>query len=781
MRLKFLIFFLSLFFALSPLYSQIDAAHKKASWIFIIGNEIIFPYELPDTVKIAVYGKNSPVYKALQDMHDERNIQGRPYIVDNITRISLLEGYNIVYLDESKNDFVESVFNKLKGTGTLLITYKNPNEKFLMINLLLEGLTKQFQIQSSNLFDENLKATDKLLSMGGTKIDLQGLYEKKEKQLSEKERELIEKEKLLAEQQKIQDSLKAENERQRLENEEKSKLIEEKTQALIEEQQNAQKLLEQVAQQEQVLKKNQFILGDLNQQIQEKQELIKQQNDELEKKKQEIIKKQQELADQQKRIDEQKAVLKTQSSQIQTQQGIITITVIFVLIFFVLSIIIWRSLRQNKKITRQLQEKNNEIEQQKDALKKQAVQLEEFNKELSKLSLVASKTDNSVIIMDKDGNFEWVNSGFTRIYGYTLQLLINERGKNLTELNQERISLIKECVEKKKTVIYQAKNKTRTGKEIWVQTALTPVLDENDEVIKLIAIESDITKLKEQEYEIKQKNEELQMQKAELQAQKDLLEEVNHQIRDSINYAQTIQSAILPLEKDISQYFEHFMIYLPRDIVSGDFYWFSHPQENVFYCATVDCTGHGVPGAFMSLISSRMLDEIVSIRKIYDTGEILNTLNQMIVRALSQETTNNRDGMDLAMVKITNKGDTFEIDFAGAKRPLIYYSKQENKLQVIKGDRRSIGGVLALSYDFHFNSHKISLKKGDLLYLSTDGLIDQNNQQRKRFGTPRFMQLIEQITQLTLSEQKIKILMALNEYKGEEEQRDDITVWGLKL
>jgi serine phosphatase RsbU (regulator of sigma subunit) len=360
-----------------------------------------------------------------------------------------------------------------------------------------------------------------------------------------------------------------------------------------------------------------------------------------------------------------------------------------------------------------------------------------------------------------------------------LQLLINERGKSLTELNPERENVLKECVSTKKTVIYQAKNKTRTGKEIWVQTALTPVLDDEGNIVKLIAIESDITKLKEQEHEIKQKNEELQMQKAELQAQKDLLEEVNHQIRDSINYAQTIQSAILPLEKDISSHFEHFLVYLPRDIVSGDFYWFSNPQENLFFMATVDCTGHGVPGAFMSLISSRMLDEIIAIRKIYEPKEILDTLNNLIIKSLSQETTNNRDGMDLALVRIRKDNEKFEICFAGAKRPLVYYEKGKN-IEVIKGSRRSVGGIMAFT-SFEYEQKKVILEKDDMIYLSTDGLIDQNNKERKRFGTPRFLRLLDEVKDLPLQEQKIEILTKLEEYKEDEHQRDDITVWGIKL
>jgi len=777
-----------LVFIFSFLFSnaQIKPEQLKANWIYIITENVIFPNDSEiDTVKIAIYGKNSPVYPYTLQLSKERGINNKPVIVDNIVRVSQLDHYNVVYVDETKNDFLEAIYTKIKGTGVLLITYEAENQDYFMINLLLKGVGEQFQIQSSNLYDEKIEASEKLLSLGGTKVDLQGLFDKKVKELDIKENELKQKEVLLLEKEDELDILKVEIDEQRIENDKKSKLIVEQEEKLRIEQQNAQKLLEEVARQEVILKKNQTVLAEQNREIDEKQNLIQVQNEELEVKKEEINFKQKELEEQQRRIDEQKKTLAEQSSQIDSQRQIIIGSVIAIIIFILLSIVIWRSYRINKKINKELVAKNTEIAKQKDEITKQAEQLEEFNQELAKLSLVASQTDNSVIIMDKTSKFEWVNSGFTRMYGYTLQLLIDEKGDSLIALsdsNLKRDEIIKKCIDIKKTQTYEAKNKTRSGDDIWVQTSLTPVLDENENVIKLIAIESNITKLKEQEQEIKQKNEELSMQKAELQSQKDMLEEVNMHIRDSINYALTIQKAFLPEISIIDKHFDNFIIYLPRDIVSGDFYWFVNPEPNLYFLAAVDCTGHGVPGAFMSLIASRMLDEIVNVKRIFTPSEILNTLNQMIIVALSQESTNNRDGMDLALVKIErNDAEDVKITFAGAKRPLIYYSHNSKTLDSLKGNRRSIGGLQSMLTQFEYEEEQISLKKGDLIYLSSDGMIDQNDHLRRRFGSPSFHKAIETSINKPMKEQKISILKEFEDFKKNEMQRDDIVVWGLKL
>ncbi len=784
MKQKILILLFIVLFGFNS-FAQIKPAQLKANWIYNIGENVIFPNNDDiDTIRIAVYGRNSEVYTYIQQLAFDKKMQGKPVFTANISRLSQLENFNIVYVDDSKNDFLESIYEKIEGTGTLLITYQSDDQDHFMINLLLKSVSEQFQIQSSNLYDANITANDKLLSLGGTKVDLQGLFEKKVEQLDLKEQQLLSKEQLLQTKQTELQNLQSKLDTQQVQNDRQTALIQQQTAQLEIEKNNANQLLEQVAIQEQNLKKNKFVLNNLNKEIQAKQTLIQLQNDSLELTKEEIILKQQELDRQQDSINYQKAVLSDKNVQIGNQKKVILISIIFIIIFLLLLVVILRSHHKNKMMNKALKEKNSKIENQKTELEKQAVQLEEFNKELSKLSLVASKTDNSVIIMDKDTNFEWVNSGFTRIYGFTLQLLLNEKGKSLLEISDDQTNkqeIYDEIIKTKKTVVYQAENETRTGEKIWVQTAITPVLDENDEVIKLIAIEGDITKIKQQEIEITQKNEELQMQKAELQAQKDLLEEVNEQIRDSINYALTIQRAILPLAADVNKYFNDFLIYLPRDIVSGDFYWFANPSENRFFTAAIDCTGHGVPGAFMSLIASRMLDEIVNVQHICEPKDILHNLNKMIVVSLSQESSNNRDGMDMALTRIVREKDTVKVAFAGAKRPLIYYKRSDGKINQIKGSRRSIGGIQAMVSKFNYEQENIDFKKNDIIYLSSDGLIDQNNSERKRYGTPRFIKVLEEVKDLPLVEQKIKILEDLKSYQKDEHQRDDIIVWGIKL
>lgn len=765
--------------------SQLQQSIIKANWVFIVAENVKLPnFENIDTIKIAVYGKDSPVFANLLELSKDKTIKGKPVYVEEVTRINRLDFFNIIYLDETKNDFISSIYERIHKTGKLLITYRSDDIDHIMINLLLKSAKEQFQVQTSNLYDEKIEAEEKLVSMGGSKLDVQGLYDKKAKELELKENELLEKEKLLIKKEEELNKLRAEVDKQIKINESTRKDLETKTQELLIEKQKAQELFEQVAVQQQVLKNNQYILNNLNKEIFEKQKQIKQQDEEIAAKREELKKQMEELKIQQQKIKEQQETLKVKNVQIRNQRYIIVTTTLFIAIFLILSIIIWRSYKIIKKINKELEEKNIKIENQKEELIRQATQLEQYNKELFKLSLVASKTDNSVIITDQDLKLEWVNTGFTRIYGYTLQLLINEKGDNLLDISSSKDKL-QELLEQakidKKTKTYINQYTTRTGSIIWVQTALTPVMDENEVIQKYIAVESDITKLKEQEFEILQMNEELQLQKAELQAQKEKLEEFNQQIKDSISYAMTIQNSILPLDSEVSKHFTNFVIFKPKDIVSGDYYWWSNPKPNLYFFAVVDCTGHGVPGAFMSLISSRIVDEVIEVHQHYEPKEALVQINKRVIKALSQETTNNRDGMDMCFVRVERKSDKYEIAYCGAKRPLIYYKRSDKLISQLKGSRRSIGGYVGIHSSIDFEQYNIELNKNDVIYLSSDGIIDQNNPERKRWGTNRFVELLEVIKDTPLFEQKEIILQKFEEFRQSESQRDDITVWAIKL
>ena len=265
-------------------------------------------------------------------------------------------------------------------------------------------------------------------------------------------------------------------------------------------------------------------------------------------------------------------------------------------------------------------------------------------------------------------------------------------------------------------------------------------------------------------------------QKFQIEKQRDTVNLQNQKINASIQYAQNIQRAILPVKNQLANLFESFIIYKPKDVVSGDFYWFTK-IDNTAFLAAVDCTGHGVPGAFMSMIGNSLLNEIVLEKKEREPAKILSLLNEKVVEALRQKETDNSDGMDMCFISI--ELDVNKITFSGAKRPLFIYKAKTKQLDEIKGNRISIGGVRKT--DEIFNNHIIQAESGDILYLSSDGLADQNNIERKRFGSNKLKEIILSNISLPMQQQKEIIENELNNFKKDEEQRDDITLIGIKI
>jgi serine phosphatase RsbU (regulator of sigma subunit) len=269
--------------------------------------------------------------------------------------------------------------------------------------------------------------------------------------------------------------------------------------------------------------------------------------------------------------------------------------------------------------------------------------------------------------------------------------------------------------------------------------------------------------------------------------QKNTLDRQNKNIKASIRYAETIQQAILPEDSLLNNYFESFLIFRPKDIVSGDFYWFSKlnsykPDVDSLFVAVVDCTGHGVPGAFMSMIGNSLLNEMINERRIESPKEILGMLNDEIRKSLRQDQTDNNDGMDLLLCrfdKLNKKG--LRLVFAGAKRSLYIMHKENYRLIRLKGDRKSIGGVENTNKKISFKNHEVLLGKGDCVYLSTDGIIDQNGPDRKRFGSKRFEEMIVNNCKFSIKEQEENITKEIDNFMHSEEQRDDITLMGLRI
>jgi serine phosphatase RsbU (regulator of sigma subunit)/uncharacterized protein HemY len=275
-------------------------------------------------------------------------------------------------------------------------------------------------------------------------------------------------------------------------------------------------------------------------------------------------------------------------------------------------------------------------------------------------------------------------------------------------------------------------------------------------------------------------NKQLEEKNKFIETQKLQVEEKNEKITDSINYAQRIQQAILPDIDFMKELFpDCFIFYRARDIISGDFYWCSK-KENKYILAVADCTGHGVPGAFMSMIGNTLLNEIVNIKNIHSPAEILSELNKNVVDLLNQNTNDlntQDDGMDITILSFDKTSNS--IEYAAANH--FSYFLKDNKLNLIKGDIYSIGGMFTKT-DIQFSNTKIQLEKNDILYLFTDGFIDQfGGKNDKKFLSEQFEQLLKGIQNQPMEEQKKSIITAFDNWKGDNKQLDDILVVGIKI
>ncbi len=273
----------------------------------------------------------------------------------------------------------------------------------------------------------------------------------------------------------------------------------------------------------------------------------------------------------------------------------------------------------------------------------------------------------------------------------------------------------------------------------------------------------------------------LKKQKVEIEIQKGIIEEKNHDITDSIRYAKHIQDSILPEKEKIKEALpESFVLFMPKDIVSGDFYWFAGIDERTSLIACCDCTGHGVPGAFMSMIGSNMLTKIVAEQKITTPFEILNRLNGEIKSALKQKTDyeSSKDGMDIALLKISLEGGNSKMEFASANRPLIYFENWEMK-EIIP-DKTAIGGFTDDCY--LFANHTLELQKGTMFYMFSDGYADQfGGPKGKKFMLKNLKELFKNIKNLPVAEQEKTLREVFLSWKGEREQVDDVLVIGIRV
>ncbi len=273
---------------------------------------------------------------------------------------------------------------------------------------------------------------------------------------------------------------------------------------------------------------------------------------------------------------------------------------------------------------------------------------------------------------------------------------------------------------------------------------------------------------------------EIHKQKKLVESSNRLLESKNDDILSSIQYAKRIQEAVFPPEDRVQRDIPlSFIFYRPKDIVSGDFFWFHSLNDNRYILAVADCTGHGVPGAFMTVIGSNLLNQIVIENKIIAPGKILDELDLRLTSTLRQEKEHRglvQDGMDISIILIgrSKKG----INFSGAKRPAIFM--HNGKLEEFKGSKLSIGGLRTETK--HFEEILIPYEEDDCLYLYSDGIVDQfGGEQNKKLTTKRLREKIITISALSIHDQSRQVEELFDSWKGQNEQTDDALMIGIRF
>jgi len=423
--------------------------------------------------------------------------------------------------------------------------------------------------------------------------------------------------------------------------------------------------------------------------------------------------------------------------------------------------------------------------------------------EIEKLSMVVKETDNAVAVFDSNADLEWVNDGFVKLFGYTMSEYIETNGSSkiweMSSNNNIRDTL-KKVISEKQTLEYETINYSKSGNKFWVHTTLTPIFDNNNQLKRIIIIDSDITKTKEAEHELEQqrnvalqqqreiidKNHELEQQTEEIlsqrdriEEQRDLLEVKNKEITESIQYAEHIQAAILPpsdLVKEILP--DSFVFFKPKDLLSGDIYWVEE-YNGIKYFASIDCTGHGVPGALISIFVYNLLNQALKIHHLTEPAKIIEYVNQEVYEALTRHKGKKRVGFGMDLSMCAYNPENKRLYYSGVFNPM-YLIRDEEIIHCPMNEE-------ALDYEqgvfrFACKNNFIDIQTGDVIYLFSDGFADQFGEKKnKKFKRGPFRRLLLKNHQQPMEKQYEALENSLNQWRGKLQQTDDILVMGVRF
>ncbi len=423
---------------------------------------------------------------------------------------------------------------------------------------------------------------------------------------------------------------------------------------------------------------------------------------------------------------------------------------------------------------------------------------EDLRKSEERYRELFERSKDAIYMSTVDGDFIDINTAGLSLLGYKPSDMIHLKVTDLYENQSDRDHLKEVLAIQGEVLDYQitlVKKDKNTILNCLLSTMV--VYDDKKQILGYQGIIKDITAKQKAELalikslrDLDQANKELlhlnvTLEEKVVDRTKDLLKEKEHgeiqhkEILESIQYAKRIQASILPSMKKIkSGLKESFIYYEPKDVVSGDFYWYEELNNKPLF-AVVDCTGHGVPGAFMSIIGYTQLNEIISEQKTSTPGVILRELDKRVKLALNQnneEDKNSKDGMELGIMMINYEQKI--IEYAGAMRPL--YMIKNGDLHIIKGNKFSVGGTTIRKKEFV--TTRINIEKGDCFYLFSDGYPDQFGGPRgKKFMTKHVGEMLQGIAHLSMTEQEKIIKKTIKDWMGKEDQVDDILFTGMKF
>jgi PAS domain S-box-containing protein len=392
------------------------------------------------------------------------------------------------------------------------------------------------------------------------------------------------------------------------------------------------------------------------------------------------------------------------------------------------------------------------------------------------MSLIADTTDNLVAITDNMGSIIYINKTFREVLAIPSKQSIG----GIQLFDYEGLDKIRDIFEDSSERKQNAKSEVyltnRRGFRYWLQVSFSHSVLNNEHYVVVMA--TNINDLKYAEEEISQQREELMVQGEQLESMNTELENINQLTTDSITYAQRIQSALLPRKDDYSRFLkDSFLFFRPRDIVSGDFYWYGEVDDKAFFVES-DCTGHGVPGALMATIGNTLLNEIIISERIFNPAIILKELDRKIRVVLRQENSlsGQQDGMDMSIALYDL--ESRELSISLANQFAFIYSNDE--LIEIPASLHSIGGDILGRSNPVFDLHRFNISDGDMLYFFSDGYRDQyNEEETEKMMQPRFKNIISQICSLEMKEQRKLIEEKFDSWRGGTRQYDDVIVWGL--